>query len=349
MNKKKIVIITGNDNFFGQTRRPWVSINVSEMINRLNELKYKVEKYSYHELINNPDKVKESIVFYTFNQKLNRRNYISDLVHYYSTSDNLLIPSYELLKCHENKGYQELYKRKLNLKSLNAHYLSSYKEIPSYDINYPVVLKSVDGSNSKGVFLAKDEEDLVKKVKNLEKTRLIRHLDLLRRKYFRGNKKFKEYPNFSNRDDFEQYKDYIIKEENFVLQEFVPDLSFDYRVLIIYDKFFVTKRETRENDFRASGAKKFRFNFEVEDALLDYAKEIYSKFDTPYLSIDVVNSNGKFNLLEFQALHFGINVFVKSSGYFIEKESKWEFVENKNVMEHEMVYGLTKYIENNIK
>ncbi len=349
MKKKKIVIITGNNDFFGQTRRPWVSINVSEMVKKLNKAGYDVEKYAYHELINDPDKVGNSIIFYTFNQKPNRRNYISDLIHYYSTSNNILVPSYELLKCHENKGYQELYKRKLNLKSLNAYYLSSYKEIPLYDIKYPVVLKSVDGSNGKGVFLAKDEKDLFNKVQNLEKTRFIRYVDLFRRKYFRGNKKFKEYPNYSNKEDYEQYRDYIIKEENFVLQEFIPNLSFDYRVLVIYDKYFVTKRETRKNDFRASGAKKFRFNFEVENELLNYAKEVYSKFDTPFLSIDIVHSNGNYYLLEFQALHFGINVFVKSKGYFVNQKNEWKFVENQNIMEEEMVYGLTNYIENNIK
>ena len=348
MNKNKIVIITGNDNFFGQTRRPWVSIDVQEMISLLGDKGIEVEKYSFHELINNPDNVKDSIIFYTFNQKLNRRNYVNDLIHYYSLSDNFLIPSYELLKCHENKGFQELYKRKLNFKSLNAYYLSSYKEISNYDIKYPIVLKSVDGSNGKGVFLAEDEKDLVDKIKNLEKTRIVRHVDLLRRKYIRGNKKFKEYPDYNNREDYEQYRDYIIKEENFVLQEFIPDLSFDYRVLVMYDKYFVTKRETRKNDFRASGAKKFRFNFEVEDELLNYAKEVYSKFDTPYLSIDIVCSKGEFYLLEFQALHFGINVFVKSSGYFVEEENSWKFVENDNVMEEEMIYGLTKYIENRL-
>ncbi|MCP5060905.1 MAG: hypothetical protein GY936_00365 [Ignavibacteriae bacterium] len=343
---KKLVIVTDNNNFFGQTRRPWVSMDVTRIIELLVKRNIEVKKYAVHELINNPAKVQDSLIFYSFNQKLNRRNYINDLIHHYSSGNNVLIPSYDLLKCHENKGFQELFKMKLNIDSLNAYYLSSFKEVPSYDIKYPVVLKSVDGSNGKGVFLANNKEELITKIKKLEKTRLVRHIDLFRRKHFRS-KKFKDYPNYSNRRDYEQYQDYIIREENFVLQEFVPDLSCDYRVLIMHNKYFVTKRETRDNDFRASGAKKFRFNFKVEDSLLNYAKEVYSKFDTPFLSIDIVIHNKNHYLLEFQALHFGINVLVKSNGYFTKDKEDWTFVESENIIENEMAYGLAEYINEN--
>lgn len=349
MNYSKIVLVTGNNNFFGQTRKPWVSLNVNKLVAYLHKNNYEVEIYQFHQLINNPDMVSNSIVFYTFNQKHNRREYIKDLIHYYSNGNNTLIPSYDLLQCYENKGFQELYKKKLNIKSLPALYFCSESEIKKYSINYPVVLKTVDGSNGKGVYLINSKDKLHIKIKKIQKLSLLTRADLFRRKYFRKKKQYLDYPDYDNLTDFIQYKDYITEEKNFILQEFIPELKFDYRVLIIYNRYFVTKRENRDNDFRASGSKRFRFNFEVSDQLLSYAEEIYNKFDTPFLSIDIAQSNKNFYLLEFQALHFGINVLVKSKGYFTKVNNNWNFIENKNMIEEQLGYGLIQYIQSKYK
>lgn len=349
MNYNKVVLVTGNNNFFGQTRKPWVSINVTKLVNYLHKNNFEVEQFQFHQLINNPDLVSNSIIFYTFNQKLNRREYIKDLIHYYSTDSNILIPSYDLLQCHENKGFQELYKKKLNIKSLQAFYLNNESEIEKYEINYPVVLKTVDGSNGKGVYLIKSKDELYKTIRKLQKLSMFTRADLFRRKYLRKTKQYSEYPEYDNLNDFIQYKDYITEEKNFILQEFIPDLQFDYRVLIIYNRYFVTKRENRDNDFRASGSKRFRFNFEVSDQLLNYAEEMYNKFDTPFLSIDIAQSNENFYLLEFQALHFGINVLVKSKGFYSKEKNNWNFIENKNVIEEQLGHGLIHYLQSKYK
>jgi glutathione synthase/RimK-type ligase-like ATP-grasp enzyme len=349
MKRNKITLVTGNNNFFGQTRKPWVSLNVSKLADFLKQGNYEVDLYQFHQLINNPDLISNSIIIYSFSQKINRRDYIKDLIHYYATGNNTLIPSYDLLQCHENKGFQELYKKKLNIKSLPALYFCSESEIEKYEINYPVVLKTVDGSNGKGVYLIKSKDELHIKIKKLQKLSLLTKADLFRRKYFRKKKQYIDYPEYNNHNDFIQYKDYITEEKNFILQEFIPELKYDYRVLIIYNRYFVTKRENRDNDFRASGSKRFRFNFEASDQLLNYAEEMYNKFDTPFLSIDIAQNKGKYYLLEFQALHFGINVLVKSKGFYSKEKNNWNFIENNNVIEDQLGYGLIQYLQSKYK
>jgi glutathione synthase/RimK-type ligase-like ATP-grasp enzyme len=345
VNKNRIVVLTGNNNFFGQTRKPWVSMNFKKIHNILCENGFTVEKYTFNEIAGLDDRINNSLIFYTFSQKLNRRIYINDIIRYIDNGSNFLIPSYDLLKCHENKGYQELYKKKIGLNTISAHYFSSIDELRHHDIKFPIVLKTIDGSNGKGVFLAKNKNELIEIVNNLERQNTFTLLDLFRRKYFRRKKSYKEYSDYSNKKDYEQYKDYILKEKNFILQEFIPDLKFDYRVLVLYDKYYVTKRHIKKNDFRASGAKRFDFNFKADTDLLNYARDIYNKFDTPFLSMDICIHQDNFYLFEFQALHFGINVFVKSNGYYILDNDNWQFIEKSLNLETEIANGLIKYIK----
>jgi len=347
MKNNKIILLTGNNNFFGQTRKPWVSMDVDKMQALIQQHGFSVEKYTFHEIANKKQQINNSIIFYTFNQKINRRDYIKDLVRYMDEGSNILIPSYDLLLCHENKGFQELYKKRINLTSLSSYYFSSIKELSDYPVNFPIILKTVDTSNGKGVFLIKNQNELIKVIHNLERKNIFTKLDLVRRKYFRRKKSYKEYPDYSNRADYYQYKDYILKEKNFILQQFVPGLTFDYRVLIFYDKYYVMKRHTRKNDFRASGTKIHEFDIEVNDSLLDYAKEVYHKFDTPFLSLDVGFHQNKYYLFEFQALHFGINVLVKSIGFYSFDDKNWNFNRNQNRpdIETEISNALVKYVK----
>lgn len=345
VDDKTIIILHGKNKFFGQTRKPWVSMDLERMINSLEEQGYNVENYEYQEIINKNIEIKDSIVFYSFSQRENVRAYIKDIIHHLSNYNNLIVPSYDFLLCHENKGYQELLKKRLGITSLDCIYFSDKDEIDKTKINFPVVLKKIDGSNGKNVYLVNDQEELNKKLKYFEHTANLKKFDLFRRKYLRKKKSYKEYPNYSNKRDYEEYKDYIIQRDNFVLQEFIPNLEYDFRVLVIHDKYFVTRRFVKEGDFRASGAKKFDFSFEVDLSLLNYSKEIYNKFDTPFLSMDICKSGDKYYLIEYQAIHFGLNVVVKSNGYYLNKAEQWKFIENNNIIEDEMVYGLSKYLE----
>lgn len=346
LNKKnKIIILHAKNQFFGQTRKPWVSMDLQKINSYLRDDGFLVENYEYQEVVNNNIEIKDSIIFYSFSQRENVRSYIKDLIHHLSNFNNLLIPSYDLLLCHENKGYQELYKKRLGITSLGFNYYEDKEAIDFPNTKFPLVLKKVDGSNGKNVYLINNEQELKNKIEIFEHINKITKADLFRRKYLRTQKEYAQYPHYSNKKDYAEYKDYITKRDNFVLQEFVPKLEYDYRVLAVYDKFFVTKRMNKENDFRASGAKRYDFSFELDEKLLNFSKELFSKFDTPILSMDICKSEENFYLIEYQAIHFGINVVVKSEGYYQIKNDKWAFEKNKNVIEEEIAYGISSYVK----
>ena len=101
----------------------------------------------------------------------------------------------------------------------------------------------------------------------------------------------------------------------------------------------------REGDFRASGSKKHDFDFEPEPELLNYARDVYERFDTPFLSMDIGPTSRGYGLFEFQALHFGIYWFMKSRGYYVRRNGDWVFVPSKPDIEAEIARALALYVQ----
>ena len=345
MQNNRVIVLTGDRKFFGQTRKPWVSLDVNVLCDNLKKQGFEPEVHSYHEIINDKFLPQNSLILYSFSQRPNVRQYIKDAVRFLDDGTNMIVPSYDLLLCHENKGFQEIFKKRHNISTLPAYYFTHPDQLADYDLTFPMVLKAPGGSNGTQVYLIKDEAHFRDVWRGkFHHLGLGLRLDLWRRRHLRREKHYREYPNYSNAADYNQYRRYIVEEENFVLQQFVPDLKYDYRVLAMHDKYFVVRRMTRENDFRASGAKKFRVNFDVNPAMLDYARKIYEKVGSPYLSMDICESDSGFDLLEFQAIHFGINVIVKNKGHYQQVNGNWELVPEKASFEELLAYGFAGYI-----
>ncbi|HPK41796.1 MAG TPA: hypothetical protein PKZ69_09235 [Candidatus Cloacimonadota bacterium] len=131
----------------------------------------------------------------------------------------------------------------------------------------------------------------------------------------------------------------------FVLQDFVKNLDCDYRVIVLYDRYFAVERMTNKGDFRASGTKKFIFDFEMPKGLLDYAKEIFDTFKSPLLSMDIGFDGKDFYLFEYQAIHFGISAVVRSNGYHVLENGHWKFTQTTTVFEVAIAEAFDKYVK----
>jgi len=344
----ELVLLTDKNRFFGQTRKPWVSIDTEAFVQYLLDYGLKVKEYEFHRLVNSTKTITNTNIFYTFSQKENLRNYILDVMFYLNEIGNNIIPSLELLKCHENKGFQELYKKSIGLDQFKSFYFSSIDELKEYSIDYPIVIKTIDGSNGKGVFLCKSIDEIEKKIGRFSTLPFDEKIDLFRRKYLRERKVIQEYPNYSNKQDYLEYKDYITPKLRFIAQEFIPNQRNDFRVLAIEDRYFVIKRHNRNNDFRASGSKLFDSNFDADENLLNTAKYIKSIIvGTPYLSMDFIfdERDNKYYLLEFQALHFGVSAILKNDGYYANNNGNWKKNVCKTTFEEQLAWGLFNYLK----
>jgi hypothetical protein len=134
---------------------------------------------------------------------------------------------------------------------------------------------------------------------------------------------------------------------NFILQQFIPDLRNDWKILIFQDKYYVFEREVREHDFRASGSGKF-FYRAFDPTMLDFCERIFEKFKTPWLSLDVCHSSSGFHLLEFQGIHFGPVGLLKAPYYFRKStENQWQRIDENSDLSTEYAESVVKYLHIN--
>lgn len=328
IKKRDIYLITSDNGFYGQSRKPWISVDTANIFKYLSDGGYKVYALEYHQAVAMSSEIRDSVVLYSFSQVSNTRLYLRDLAQILATQNNLLLPSYELLLCHENKGYQELFKKRLGVGDLWGLYLESKEQIGQYQIEYPVVLKAVGGSNAKGVHLVRSKEELMNRLSSMEgKLSAYHRLDLLRRKLFRAKQSFPGWDKYARQPDIDQYTRHITPRLRFVLQEFVPGLDCDYRVIVMGDKYFVSRRLARPGDWRASGTKLFTYTETPDAAILNYAREFFAKVKMPVLAMDLGKSARGIHLFEFQGSHFGITPIHKGPGYFEHQAGSWKFVQ----------------------
>lgn len=130
----------------------------------------------------------------------------------------------------------------------------------------------------------------------------------------------------------------------FIIQNFVPGLEGDYKVLVFGEKYYVLHRKNRENDFRASGSGRFSFERELPPGLLDYAAKAFECFDVPFISLDIARGSEEFFLMEFQFVHFGAYTLEKSPFHFVERDGHWQLMEGPSTLEEEFARAVCTYI-----
>jgi glutathione synthase/RimK-type ligase-like ATP-grasp enzyme len=335
----KIYLITDSQNFYGQKLYPWESLDIFKIISKLEKL-YPVEHVTFNKIVNTSIDIENSIVIYTSSQQSEYKEYIEDVLLYLMQKGNILIPSINVFKSHENKGYQELHKKILGIKSLKVSYFGHYKEMKDADLKFPIVIKALDGFGSGGVSLVGTKKEIVDF--STEDDCLI-HKGYVRTIKSAIAKPIKKYilqqKNKLNPGD---YFDYF---KRFILQEFIPNLTYDYKVLVFGEKYYVLKRYVKEGDFKASGSGNFAF-VKVEDHLLDYAKELFEKFNEPMMGFDICFDGYRYYLIEFQGMHFGPYTLINSDGYYLKKDNNWEFVKKKSDIDEEVTNAFFTYIRN---
>lgn len=344
---KRIHLLLGDKDFYGQARKPWVSMQTELLCSELTRLGYDVRKSRYHNYCNSLYDLNNEIVLYSFSQISNIRSYIKDLMWHLHQRGNILLPSFQLLQCHENKGYQEILKKELGIDQPRGWYLSNLNALDDYALSFPLVLKTIEGSNARGVFLVNSKDEIRKIVAGLTGTNSPwERLDLLRRRYFRRSKKFPGWDGFDPLTDLQQYSDYIKPQMRFVLQEFVPGLDSDYRVIVFWDRYYVSRRLTHKGDWRASGTKLFTFSREVPEPLLDHAATLHRMLPSPLLGMDLGWHQGKPYLFEFQASHMGMSTVTRNTGYFVQNEQGWGYEDRRLSLEEELARAIDLYLQN---
>lgn len=323
----RIIIATLPNGSFGSAGQSWKTLNV--------EVISEIFKQSGHDslvipvdelLVANLDP--EDIVIYTSSEIPAIRKYIKDVMYFVDKKCHI-VPRYELLLAHENKGFQELAKEENGFGNLKGTY--------HYDLNnvtqdYPYVFKTLTGAGSSGVELVRSENE-----KESLWHRLFR--PSLKRRVIMRQRKYKLLP-----CEYEIYRYRHSGYMPFVKQTFVDGLKHDFKILVFGDEYYTMMRRIRQNDFRASGSGNFEFDAKLPPEVLDFSRNIFRTLDTPCASLDVALSNEGCHLLEYQALNFGPIALNRSSLHYEHKDGRWTQIRNTLDLNHAYAHSFLRFI-----
>jgi hypothetical protein len=337
--KRQLVILACERGFFGQHIKPWKSMDVHALESMLSSNDVLVRTITVEEVAHNPQLVVNSLVFYSSTQRPGYRDYIEDVLLALLKGNNELVPSFDMFRAHENKGFQELIKSVKGITEIPGRYYSSVQSVEGTWVDWPAVLKWPTGAKSEGVVLVRDRDELSRLVRQRERLSIRQKVHSFYRRFI------------ARKPGAREWFEYIRPKQRFVLQRLVPALSHDYKVLVFGDNYFVLRRDVRRGDFRASGSGNFSF-VDPPCGLLDYAASVFDRFNEPFLSMDICRTENGFGLIEFQAVHFGPYTLIESPFHFRrskEREAPWRKVVGKVVLEQQVAEALLVWMRQSEK
>lgn len=340
---KVIYALTDYKNNFGSKWKdyPYRSgFDKSILESQFNKNGISVKFIKFKDINFHNQKWSNKIFIYTSSEEhgLYYKGFIEDIVLSLSNAGAIVIPSFQFLRANNNKVFMELLMEQvLGIENTGkkSKVYGTFEEL-SNDINnnrikFPIVIKSADGSMSKGVQLANNKKDVKKIIKKLAYTSNFYH-------EIKESIRQKKYPGYKRESKFQK---------KFIVQPFLSGFKNDWKILIYGDHYYILNRGIKKNDFRASGS---HYNYRAGSKsgfplnILDKVEEIYMKLDVPHLSIDWAYNGERSFIHEIQAVHFGSSTLYYSDDYYIKKNGNWlsekKQFENE---EEEYVAGLIKY------
>ncbi len=319
----RIQILTDYRNtFFSTVRSPHTlpTMDVNRLVENFRSAGFTPEVTSFRDLDLSSD-LQGVPVLYTSSEDvgLEYKSWIEDLVLALETSGARTIPSYRFLRAHHNKVMMEALRTQLFPKEaarLNTRSFGSYEDLVSADLQgrWPKVIKTSEGAGSLNVSLVNNRPELLKEAWRISRTR---NFDEIVREH--GKRILRRGRHHAK----------SLHRQKFIVQDLIPGLTGDFKVLKFGDRYYTLWRQNRPGDFRASGSGIFDFHdtHGVERAaLLEYAEHVAETLGTPTASLDVGFDGHDFHLIEFQCLHFGTLTAERSTHYYTRSGGSWQQV-----------------------
>ncbi len=339
-NKRKLYILLDYDNrFYAEWDKK--EFNLKKFITSLGARGFEVKIKKFSEIDFSSINFRGSFVLYSSSEAGFYKDYIEDILLGIEKQGGILIPDFYLFRAHHNKVFQEYYKDLFGFRDLGGRPFGSLKEFEENlsEISLPKVLKTPDAFGSAGVSLSKDQKQARRQAKKLSDSIKC----FAKRSYYQTRAILAAKLGIRDRERI-----YRNNTRKFVVQEFIPNLKDDWKILIYGEKYYVLNREVRTGDFRASGSGKFSY-VDPPEGMLDYCRDIFNKLKTPYLSLDIAFDGQKYYLIEFQSVYFGLFTILNAK-YFYEKEGDiWKKKEYFSTVEEEMALSIFDFLDKYFK
>ena len=261
------------------------------------------------------------------------KSFIEDSIQLLSLSHHICIPESIFLRAHNNKVFMEMLRIHYDFSDkilFNSKFVATKKELSSLDIDFPSVVKGPDGALSKTVIKANNIKEVYRFFSSIAPKLEFKHKlrEYLRRIRHRNN-----------------YNPEELKRGKIIIQNFMPNIKFDWKVLVYNDMLFALKRQNRKNDFRASGSGIYAYSEKVPENILDLAWNTCKKLDVPHLSLDIAETKDQLIIFEFQAIYFGTKTIENSPFHFIKEQDQWHLKHTEVELEEVYVNSTMSFIK----
>jgi len=337
MNNKIYLLIDYRDQFYFSTRYRGACIDINKLKANFKKAGFDLIIKNFHEINFRTENYTNEWVLYQSSEDTNLlyKSYIEDIVLALELQGAKLIPNFPYFRAHHNKVFMEILRDSMNIdeiKNIQSRGFGTFEEYSKSDLfksNKLTIIKPGSGTRSSNIELLNTQSKKRKYAHKISRSFTFENFKLWVSKIKTGRR----YTPMSN------------NRCKFIIQNFIPDLKGDYRILAYGDKYYCVYRENRKDDFRASGSGKLNFEITPPKGLLDYSKKIYEKFNTPFMSLDIGYRDGKFYLFEFQCLCLGQYTLEKSSFHYKQNNSSWKRVYEKPDLEREVTKTIIDFIK----
>lgn len=279
---------------------------------------------------------KDQVVLYTSSEDIGShyKDYIEDILLGIQLQGGYLLPDFKYFRAHNNKVFMEILRDLFDfpeIKNIASRHFGTLEDLIKRQktVSPQSVIKSPVGAVSSGVSLSSDIKDLLRKIRRVSR---IIHLAEDVRDIARSIRR-------------KGYVKESVHRNKFLIQNLVPDLTHDWKVLVFGTKYYFLKRQVRQDDFRASGSGLFTFTMEVPPEIFSFASRFFELLNVPHVSFDIGFDGTQVYLFEFQVIYFGTYTLTKSPYYFIREENGWTPVNGKSVLEQEYVNSIDVFIK----
>ena len=247
------------------------------------------------------------------------KSFVEDIILGLELIGAEVIPGYKYLRAHHNKTFMEIMRDTSELeeiKDIKSAYFGTYEDFKENadTLKYPFVLKGAFGATGKTVTLVNNIREALSKTKDFSSSKSF----------------FYDFRDFVRSIRHKGYDKESRHRRKFIVQNLIPGMDRDYKILVFGKKFYVLERKVKKNDFRASGSGLISYTKDLPEGMLDYAKKFFEHQNLPFFAMDVAFNGSGFTLIEFQALHFGTHTLDTSPYYFVKKNETWECVEEES-------------------
>jgi hypothetical protein len=250
------------------------------------------------------------------------------------------IPRLELLLAHHDKATMESVRHALlgsTAGQPTSQAFGTFEEYRSLEHLLPseaVVLKPTHGAGSRGVRLVGNHESSLRAVRRLMRSSTLVEtvLELVRRLRRRN------------------YVPRSLHRKAVVVQQYLPGLRGDYKVLRYGERYYALARDNRPGDFRASGSGRLDYAPHLTTDMvpvLDAAKAWSDALGSPYCSLDIAYDPSvgvEPHLLEFQCVMFGPATAENSTGFFHLTDDGWARADEVCDLERVFAEATSSYI-----